>query len=105
MLAGEPLGDVPDDDLRFAVDLGLVRMSSESGVTTLPTRFIAESSCVRSPAVRALHCPQIPTTWLKPDGRLDERRLLEAFLAFWRQHGEPLLGAAPRAARSRRTSF
>lgn len=33
--------------------------------------------------------------WLRPDGRLDSDRLLEAFLAFWRQHGEPLLRSAP----------
>ncbi|XXY75647.1 hypothetical protein WMF11_28890 [Sorangium sp. So ce295] len=39
--------------------------------------------------------PQIKATWLTQDGRLDVDRLLDAFLAFWRQHGEPLLGAAP----------
>jgi hypothetical protein len=32
MLAGEPLGDVPDDDRRFATDLGLVRRSAEGGL-------------------------------------------------------------------------
>ncbi|MCF7993512.1 MAG: hypothetical protein K9L88_01550 [Chromatiaceae bacterium] len=39
--------------------------------------------------------PQIAPTWLKADGRLDPAALLEAFLAFWRQHGEPLLKSAP----------
>ena len=39
--------------------------------------------------------PKIQPTWLSSDGRLDARALLEAFLAFWRQHGEPLLGSAP----------
>lgn len=34
-------------------------------------------------------------SWLKPDGRLDAERLKDAFLAFWRQHGEPLLATAP----------
>ena len=34
-------------------------------------------------------------TWLRPDGRLDPDRLLGAFLAFWREHGQPLLGSAP----------
>jgi hypothetical protein len=37
----------------------------------------------------------IQPTWLKPDGKLDVSRLLEAFLAFWKQHGQPLLGSAP----------
>jgi hypothetical protein len=32
---------------------------------------------------------------LKPDGSLDVNRLLEAFLAFWKQHGQPLLCSAP----------
>jgi len=35
--------------------------------------------------------PALQSTWLGADGRLDPVRLLEAFLAFWRQHGEPLL--------------
>jgi len=39
--------------------------------------------------------PQIPVTWLTPDGRLDKPRLLASFLDFWRQHGEPLLRSAP----------
>ena len=38
--------------------------------------------------------PQIAPTWLKPDGALDPDTLLNAFLAFWKQHGEPLLGSA-----------
>jgi hypothetical protein len=39
--------------------------------------------------------PSLPATWLRLDGRLDTERLMEAFLAFWRQHGQPLLGTAP----------
>ena len=39
--------------------------------------------------------PHIAPTWLKPDGGLDAGGLLDAFLAFWRQHGEPLLKSAP----------
>ncbi|MEZ4408301.1 MAG: hypothetical protein R3A52_17760 [Polyangiales bacterium] len=41
--------------------------------------------------------PAIRATWLTPEGALDPARLLDAFLAFWRQHGEPLLRAAPYA--------
>jgi hypothetical protein len=32
MLAGEALGDVPEDDIRFAQDLGLVRLSAQGGL-------------------------------------------------------------------------
>jgi hypothetical protein len=39
--------------------------------------------------------PRIQPTWLRPDGRLDVDRLLEAFLAFWRRHGQALLASAP----------
>jgi hypothetical protein len=38
--------------------------------------------------------PKIAPTWLKPDGRLDPDTLLQAFLTFWKQHGEPLLRSA-----------
>ncbi len=94
MLAGEPLGDVPDDDRRFAADLGLVRHSAEGGLEVANPIY-------REVVVRVLaggprdSLPQIATSWLTPEGRLDEQRLLETFLAFWKQHGEPLLGAAP----------
>jgi hypothetical protein len=39
--------------------------------------------------------PHIPATWLRSDGGLDSNRLLQAFLAFWRQHGQSLLSSAP----------
>ncbi|AUX34501.1 MULTISPECIES: ATP-binding protein [Sorangium] len=94
MLAGGTLGDVPEDDRRFAVDLGLVRRAAEGGL-------VIANPIYREIIVRQLasgvrdSLPRIPATWLTPDGRLDADRLLDAFLSFWRQHGEPLLGAAP----------
>ena len=36
----------------------------------------------------------IRPTWLNADGSLNATRLLDAFLAFWRQHGQPLLRSA-----------
>ncbi len=39
--------------------------------------------------------PLIRPTWLTADGQLDSDRLLEAFLKFWRQHGQPLLKSSP----------
>jgi hypothetical protein len=38
--------------------------------------------------------PHIAPTWLTPEGRLDTDKLLAAFLEFWREHGEALLGTA-----------
>lgn len=94
MLAGEDLGDVPADDRRFAVDLGLVRPSAAGGL-------VVANPIYREVIVRTLaggagdSLPQIPVTWLTPEGRLDKPRLLASFLDFWRQHGEPLLRTAP----------
>ncbi|MCF8017613.1 MAG: hypothetical protein K9L65_18335 [Chromatiaceae bacterium] len=39
--------------------------------------------------------PQIRPTWLTASGELDPEALFAAFLAFWRQYGEALLGSAP----------
>lgn len=39
--------------------------------------------------------PQISPRWLTATGDLNVDVLRDAFLAFWLQHGEPLLGSAP----------
>jgi type II secretory pathway predicted ATPase ExeA len=96
MLAGLALGDVPVDDLRFVQDLGLVRPDPEGGlVIANPIYREVLPRVLATTAIASL--PRIAPTWLTSDGRLDRRRLLEAFLDFWRQHGEPLLGTAPYA--------
>jgi hypothetical protein len=94
MLAGEMLGDVPDDDRRFAIDLGLVRRTEQGGLDVANPIYREVIARVLASGPRD-SLPQIAPTWLKPDGRLDAARLLEAFLAFWRAHGEALLGSAP----------
>lgn len=94
MLAGTIPGALPPDDVRFAVDLGLIRMN-EAGA------FAVANPIYREVVVRELAFPSraalppLQPTWLRQDGRLDAARLCEAFLAFWRQHGEPLLATAP----------
>jgi hypothetical protein len=94
MLAGDELGEVPEDDIRFVLDLGLVRLDPAGGLVV--ANPIYREIIVRSLAFsRQAALPQIPVTWLTPDGRLDEARLLASFLDFWLQHGEPLLRAAP----------
>ncbi|MFZ2419678.1 MAG: ATP-binding protein, partial [Anaerolineae bacterium] len=39
--------------------------------------------------------PGIAPIWLRLDGTLEPALLLEAFLAFWREHGQALLKSAP----------
>lgn len=94
MLSGQSLGDIPPDDLRFVQDLGLVTPDPEGGLRIAnPIYREVLPRVLASTAVASL--PRIAPTWLRTDGQLDRDRLLEAFLAFWRQHGEPLLGTAP----------
>jgi hypothetical protein len=95
MLAGLSLGDVPEDDLRFVQDLGLVRMGSTGGVEMANPLYREVILRVLSGTAFASLPPMKVVPWLRADGRLDMERLMAAFLAFWRQHGQPLLGTAP----------
>jgi hypothetical protein len=94
MLAGALLGDVPEDDRRFAVDLGLLGRDSQG--TLAVANPIYREIIVRSLSSGTRDTlPSIQPSWLRPDGSMDTSRLRDAFLAFWRQHGEPLLATAP----------
>lgn len=94
MLAGETMGDLPRDDQRFAVDLGLVRWANDGGLEVANPIY-------REVIVRELasgpraSLPKLHATWLDAEGRLDPDALCEAFLVFWRQHGETLQRSAP----------
>jgi hypothetical protein len=94
MLAGGTLDDVPEDDRQYVVDLGLVRRDPDAGL-------VIANPIYREVIPRALAggpqdtLPRIQPTWVNADGSLNTDRLLESFLDFWRQHGEPLLKSAP----------
>lgn len=94
MLAGEPLDRVPEDDERFAVDLGLLRRNREGTLEVANPLYREVILNILVSGTRASF-PSIQPSWLTPEGRLDTERLRDAFLAFWRQHGEPLLATAP----------
>ena len=96
MLAGTTPGAMPDDDLRFVVDLGLCRFT-EGGGLAVANPIYREIIARHLAFVTRASLPQIQPTWLRADGRIDPERLLEAFLTFWRRHGEALLGTAPYA--------
>ncbi|HSO00721.1 MAG TPA: hypothetical protein VLS89_20655, partial [Candidatus Nanopelagicales bacterium] len=94
MLAGGSPGLLPPDDIRFAMDLGLVRQTEMGGLDV--ANPIYREIIVRELAVSTRAAlPAIAPTWLTAEGKLDAGRLLEAFLDFWRRHGQPLLGTAP----------
>ncbi|HYN77111.1 MAG TPA: ATP-binding protein [Lamprocystis sp. (in: g-proteobacteria)] len=94
MLAGTALGLASEDDRQYLVDLGLLRRDGAGGL-------VVANPIYREVLPRALasgpqdSLPRIAPTWLDTDGALNPARLLDAFLAFWRQHGQPLLGSAP----------
>lgn len=94
MLAGQALGDVPFDDIRFVIDLGLCRMDPASGLTVANPIYREVLPRVLATSAEA-SIPILRPTWLTAGGKLDPARVLEAFLAFWRQHGQPLLKSAP----------
>jgi hypothetical protein len=93
MIAGETMPDIPVEDLRYVTDLGLVRKDPQGGL-------VVANPTYREVIVRTLATsigatlPHIAPTWLTPEGRLDIDNLLAAFLDFWREHGEALLGTA-----------
>jgi type II secretory pathway predicted ATPase ExeA len=93
ILAGLELGDVPNDDIQFVIDLGLCKMDPLGGLAIANPIYREVLPRVLTVTPMA-SLPQIAPTWLTKSGELDTDKLLQAFLAFWRQHGEPLLGSA-----------
>lgn len=91
LLAGTVPGELPVDDVQFVQDLGLVRMDAQFGLVIANPIYAAVIPRTLTTTTRAFLPPTTPV-WLTSEGRLDPERLLEAFLAFWRRHGQPLLG-------------
>jgi type II secretory pathway predicted ATPase ExeA len=91
MLAGLALGDTPNDDRQYLIDLGLLRRDPGGGL-------VIANPIYREVIPRVLvqgtqdSLPHISPSWLTQSGELNTDALLEAFIIFWRQHGEPLLG-------------
>jgi type II secretory pathway predicted ATPase ExeA len=91
LLAGTVPGELPADDVQFVQDLGLVRMDPQAGLVIANPIYAAVIPRTLTTTTRAF-LPATTPVWLTSEGRLDPERLLEAFLAFWRRHGQPLLG-------------
>ena len=96
ILAGLSMPDVAEDDIRFVLDLGLLKMSETGGLEAANPIYREVIPRVLAFTPQA-SLPMIAPSWLSSagDGRLDPTRLLDAFLVFWRQHGEPLMKSAP----------
>jgi len=92
ILAGQELPDVPQDDIRYVLDLGLC--TNENGLAI--ANPIYQEVLPRVLAyVTTASIGYLQPVWLSEQGEFLPDRLLEAFLLFWRQHGEPLFGSTP----------
>jgi hypothetical protein len=91
ILAGTVPNELPTDDVQFVQDLGLVRMDPQAGLMIANPIYAAIIPRILTTTTRAF-LPATTPTWLTSQGRLDPNRLRDAFLSFWRQHGQPLLG-------------
>ncbi|MEG3970159.1 ATP-binding protein [Microcoleus sp. T2B6] len=93
MLAGLELGNIPNDDIQFLIDLGLCKMDVQGGLTIANPIYREVLPRVLTVTPMA-SLPQIAPSWLTEVGKLDTQALLKTFLEFWLQHGEPLLKSA-----------
>ena len=93
ILSGLELEDTPDDDRRYLLDLGLVVRSQEGGLKIANPIYQEVIPRVLSQGTQD-SLPMIQPSWLNVDGSLNVQVLLDAFLVFWRQHGEPLFKSA-----------
>jgi hypothetical protein len=94
MILGESLAAAEPDDLRFVLDLGLVLEAPEGNLEL--ANPIYREIVIRSLTTRVrASIPRLAPSWLGPDGRMDWDHLRDAFVRFWVQHGEALLGSSP----------
>jgi hypothetical protein len=91
LLAGLVPNALPADDLQFVQDLGLVRLDPQEGLVIANPIYAAIIPRYLTVTTRAF-LPAITPTWITSDGRLDVEQLRDAFLVFWKRHGQPLLG-------------
>lgn len=94
MIVGDTLAVMDPDDLRFATDLGLLCETADGRIEV--ANPIYREIIVRTlTTVARASIPRLNPSWLDASGRMDFDRLRDAFVAFWRQHGEALLGSTP----------
>nr|VFK57193.1 MAG: hypothetical protein BECKTC1821F_GA0114240_101531 [Candidatus Kentron sp. TC] len=91
ILTGEAVtGDQTyDDDFAFTRDLGLV--TAENGPRRIANPIYAEIISRVLIHVIQTSIPEDPAGFVDVDGNLDMAKLIEGFLEFWRENGEPLL--------------
>jgi len=92
ILSGQELPDVPQDDIRYVLDLGLC--TNDNGLAIANPIYQEVIPRVLT-YVTTASIGYLQPVWLSKQGEFLPDRLLEAFLLFWRQHGEPLFNSTP----------
>ncbi len=87
ILAGDALFEAPDDDRRFAVDLGLVAKVNGGHLQIANPIYREVIPRVLGSSIQD-SLNQNSQWYLTPDGRLDMGKLLSAFQQFFREHSE-----------------
>jgi hypothetical protein len=87
ILAGDELVEIPDDDLRFVLDLGLARAINGGSLEIANPIYREVIPRVLTQSARKTIL-QEAQWYLWPDGRLDMDKLLAAFQQFFREHSE-----------------
>ena len=91
ILAGfSPEETIPHDDIEYVADLGLINSAYGAGLQ-IANPIYQEIIPRELTIVPQTFIPAIYPVWLNKDGSLNATKLLDSFLEFWRQHGEPLL--------------
>lgn len=94
ILAGElPAEDVYDDDVRFALDLGLVTMGAAGLEIANPIYREVIPRALTS--VTEAFLPITRSPYFTSEGDLDVDRLLDGFREFWCEHAEHFLDRQP----------
>jgi type II secretory pathway predicted ATPase ExeA len=94
ILSGQELVNMPEDDLRFVLDIGLCSRDSRGGIQ-IANPIYREIIPKVLASITIASLTSIAPTWLDNDGNLNAQALLDSFILFWRQHGEPLFGSTP----------
>ncbi len=94
ILAGEfPAEEIPEDDTAFVRDLGLVALGPGGlGIANPIYREVIPRALT---SVTEMYLPVDERIYVRADGSLDFDRLLDDFVAFWRQHAESFLNRQP----------
>jgi hypothetical protein len=88
----EGVDDAYTDDIAYVRDLGLVAQDKPLRIANPIYREVI-ARVLASYAEERIDAS--PASFVLPDGRLAFRRLLRAFAAFWREHGEVLASGMP----------